>query len=256
MYDYLLGMIEAFVRYGMSPTALVVALVAFFRTKRFKRFLGRRIPALFRDDADVLNYQARQIRIERKLDEIAAHMGVGGGWNAGEPDYTGNTARNLLRSLWADIFRAGFANGFIRQTRSLFISRRKNQMKKWIKPDSITAIVGVLLAAVNRYFGFEIDPANILGAAVLLIGYFKANELVIVTRDAKGLPSGFRVNSRKTIFTSVGFLFVAADVALGWNLTMDTILTVVAAITGYNYLEANRDVKEAEAEGDEARQMY
>lgn len=129
-------------------------------------------------------------------------------------------------------------------------------MKKWIKPDSITAIIGVLLVAVNRYFGFEIDPANILGAAVLLIGYFKANELVTVTRDANGLPSGFRFNSRKTIFTAVGFLFVIADTALGWDMTMETILPVVAAITGYNYLEANRDAKEAEAEGESGRQTY
>lgn len=123
MYDYVLEMIGAFIKYGMSPTALVVALIAFFRTKRFKRFLGRRIPALFRDDADVLNYQARQMRIERKLDSIAAHMGVEG-WNAGETDYTGNTARNLLRSLWADIFRAGSAERFIHQKNKSFISRR------------------------------------------------------------------------------------------------------------------------------------
>jgi len=76
VYDYLLGMIESFIRYGMSPTALVVALVAFFRTKRFKRFISRRIPMLFRDDADVLNYQARQIRIEQDVRAIKAHLGV------------------------------------------------------------------------------------------------------------------------------------------------------------------------------------
>jgi hypothetical protein len=116
--------------------------------------------------------------------------------------------------------------------------------------------VAIILVAVKRYFGFEIDPANIIGAAVLLIGYFKANELVTVVRDANGLPSGFRLNSRKFIFTIVAFVFVVIDAAFGLNLSMETIMAIVAAVTGYNYLEANKDAKTAEAEGADARQTY
>lgn len=76
MYEYFLSAAESFIRYGMSPTALVVALIAFFKTKRFKRFISRRAPMLFKDDADVLNYQSRQIRIESKLDALMSKEGV------------------------------------------------------------------------------------------------------------------------------------------------------------------------------------
>jgi len=129
-------------------------------------------------------------------------------------------------------------------------------MKKWFKPDALTVFGGILAASVNRYFGFDIDPANILAVAVLLLGFFKAHELVTVVRDANGLPSSFRINSRKTIFTAIAFALVVADQAFKLNLSMELILAATAAVTGYNYIEATKDVKSAEAEGEDARQMY
>lgn len=129
-------------------------------------------------------------------------------------------------------------------------------MKKWIKPDSLTIFGGVLIAAANKYFGFEIDPANILAAVVLLVGYIKSHELVSVVRDANGLPSKIKINSRKTIFTAVAFACVVADALLKLNLPMDLLLTVAAAVTGYNYLESTKDAKAAEAEGTEAKQSH
>jgi len=136
------------------------------------------------------------------------------------------------------------------------IIRRMIDMKKWIRPDSLTVIGGVRAAAVSRFFGFEIDPANILAWAFLLLGYIKAHALVVVVRYANGLPYGFRINSRKTIFTLVAFLFVVCDVAFDLQLPTEIILTVAAAVTGYNYMEAQKDAREAEAEAAEARQSH
>ena len=76
MYDYILEVIGAFLRYGASPTALVLSGLALFRTRRVKRLISRHFPWLFRDDSDVLNYKDRQMRIEEKVDAIARHLGV------------------------------------------------------------------------------------------------------------------------------------------------------------------------------------
>jgi len=76
MYDYLLSAAESFIRYGISPTALIVAFIALFKTKKVKRIVSRRIPWLFRDEADVLNYQTRQIRIEQKIDSLLEERGI------------------------------------------------------------------------------------------------------------------------------------------------------------------------------------
>ena len=261
MYDYLLGMIESFVKYGMSPTAFIMAIIALFRTKHFKRFFGRYMPMFFRDETDVLYYQARQIRIEQKLDALAKHMGV----DPACPDNvvtsrTSSDSANGRRASylysWAELWRVpAAAPGEM----SLFMNlkkRRMMKMKKWFRPDSLTAFGAVIIAAVNRYFGFEIDPANLIAAAVLLIGYFKAQELVTVVRDANGLPSGFRLNSRKLIFTMVAFLCVVLDELFKLGLSTEILLAVAAGVTGVNYLEANKDVKQAEAEAEEARQTY
>lgn len=129
-------------------------------------------------------------------------------------------------------------------------------MKKWIRPDALTVLGGILATATTRYFGIEIDPANILAAAILLLGYFKAHEYVTVVRDANGLPTSFRMNSRKFIFTLVAFILIAADIALKLNLGTELIFTITAGVTGYNYAEGKKDAKTAEAEGADARQSF
>lgn len=255
MYDYFLSAIESFIRYGMSPTALVVALIAFFKTKRFKRFIGRRASWLFKDDSDVLNYQLRQIRIEQDVRAIKEHLGVGE-CNVESKSLSIATESPSIKPLRENGWFARIAMLRTVPTIRFTHTRRKNKMKKWFKPDSLTAYGAVILIAVQRYFGFEIDPANLIAAAVLIVGYFKSQEIVIVVRDANGLPSGFRLNSRKLIFTLVAFLFVVFDEIFKFGLPTEILLTIAAAVTGANYLEANKDVKQAEAEGADARQTY
>lgn len=129
-------------------------------------------------------------------------------------------------------------------------------MKKWLRPDALSVIGGVLAAALARFLGVDIDPANLVAIVVLLLGYFKANEFVTIVRDANGLPVSFRANSRKFIFTAVAFALIAADIALQLNLGNELIFAVTAAVTGYNYAEARKDAKEAEHEAEESRQTY
>ncbi|WP_271751580.1 hypothetical protein [Cohnella sp. JJ-181] len=129
-------------------------------------------------------------------------------------------------------------------------------MKKWFRPDVLTIIGGVLVTAANRLFDLELDPTNIIAAAVLLLGYFKAHEYVTVVRDANGLPTGYKLNSRKLIFTAVAFAIIVVDTIYKLGLSMEIVLTLAGVATGYNYLEAKKDVKTAEAEGADARQAH
>jgi hypothetical protein len=166
-------------------------------------------------------------------------------------------ARKALFLLsWAESLRVRAAVARGMSSITILNQWRKIHMKKWIKPDALTVIGGALAAAATRFFGIEIDPANILAAAILLLGYFKAHEYVTVVRDANGLPTSFRMNSRKFIFTAVAFGLIVADELLKLNMGNELILSITTVVTGYNFAEGRKDAKAAEAEGEEARQTY
>jgi hypothetical protein len=248
-------------------SAVVSVLYTLLKVRAVNKRLRRRWPGLFAEEKLNQRYISNQEIIMENQRRIMVALGVE---PACPPDpknaVTSRTSsdsaidrRTSSIFFWAvrSRARAAAARGKSFITKSTITNwRKKNMLKKWIRPDSLTVIGGVIAAAVSKYFGIDIDPANILGAVVLLVGYIKSHELVTVTRDANGLPSGFRVNSRKTIFTAVGFAVMVANVAFGWNLSLELILTLSAGITGYNYLEATKDVKAAEAEAADAKQTY
>lgn len=246
-------------------SAAASVIYTLLKTRAVNKRLRRRWPGLFAEERLNQRYLDNQAAIMENQRRMMAAMGVEPAERPGPPNAnilrTSSSSANE-RKASSSLFSAALsrARAAARRITSLFtilnIRGTNNMLKKWIKPDTITIIVGVLVTAANKYFGLEIDPANIFGAMVLLVGYFKAHEIVTVTRDANGLPTGFRFNSRKTIFTLVGFAFMVANVAFGWGLSLDAILPMVAGITGYNYLEANKDVKAAEAEGADARQTH
>ncbi|GIO13527.1 hypothetical protein J19TS2_30820 [Cohnella xylanilytica] len=245
-------------------SAAVSVLYTLVKVRAVNKRLRRRWPGLFAEEKLNHLYVSNQEMIMENQRRIMGALGVEPAERPGSPSAVisrtlSDSASGRKASSSQFLAALSRARGAAGRGASLFTIlklRRMNNMKKWFRADSLTVIGGVLAAAVSKYFGFDIDPANILGAVVLLIGYFKAHELVTVVRDANGLPSGFRINSRKTIFTAVAFAFVVADVAFGWNLSMETILAVVAGVTGYNYLESNKDAKAAEAEGADARQSH
>lgn len=265
-YEAIVELGHAYWKNGVSIGMLGTLIYLALKLRKIKQLLRRFLPFLFDEDSEIREYVQNQRIIMENQRLIMAAMGVDPVCLPvmGNAIISAHTKKPsaLMFAAWRTSQLGAFflVHYVVDQGRSSFtklnIHWRKRQMKKWLKPDSLTVIGGVLAVAVSRYFGFEIDPANILAAVVLLIGFIKAHELVTVVRDANGLPSGFRLNSRKTIFTLVAFAGVVADTAFKFNLPMELILTVAAAVTGYNYLEATKDAKLAEAEGAEARQTY
>ncbi|QHT60676.1 hypothetical protein GXP70_12480 [Paenibacillus lycopersici] len=263
MYDLVLEMAHAVWKNGLSLSALGTAVYVLLKQRKVKRALRRLLPWLLEDDSDIKPYIANQLIIMENQRRALAALGV----EAVCPQnaVTSPTSSGFLRALrtfftysWLGRSPARDAAGRNSQsiTHSTISNRRKKQMKKWLKADSLTVIGGALAAAVSRYFGVEIDPANILAAAILLLGYFKAHEYVTVVRGANGLPTGFSVNSRKFIFTAIAFGLIVADELLKLNLSNELIITITAAVTGYNYTEGTKDAKQAEQEGADARQTH
>lgn len=162
------------------------------------------------------------------------------------------TARSRWRS-WGALF---FARSAAALARRLLTNWRMKNMKKWFRPDVLTIIAGALVTGANQLLGLDIDPTNIVAAAVLLLGYFKAHEYVTVVRDANGLPTGYKLNSRKLIFTAIAFAFVVLDAIYKLGASIESIVALTTIITGYNWTEAKKDVKTAEAEGADARQAH
>ena len=262
-YDAILEIAHSILKNGLSLGTLGTAVYVLLKIRKIKRRLSRFLPVLFEDESEVREYVGNQQIIMENQRRIMAALGV-------EPacpgdartlrTFSGSATGRRTSSIfsWAERLRAraAAARGPSCITSFNFEKRRMKNIKKWIKPDSLTVIAGAIVAAFSRYFGIEIDPSNILAAVILLLGYFKAHEYVTVVRDANGLPTGFRVNSRKLIFTGVAFLLIVADEVLKLNLGNELIFTITAAVTGYNYAEGQRDAKAAEAEGEEAKQMY
>jgi len=261
MYDAILEIAHTLWKNGLSLSALGTAIYVLLKQRRVKRALRRFLPWILDDEGEVKAYVANQQLIMENQRRIMAALGVEPACpNAVTSETSMSSAsdrRTFCTSSWAARSRARAAAG--RETlfiTSLTIMRRRILMKKWIKPDTLAIIGGILAAALARLLDVEIEPANFVAAVVVLAGYFKAHEFITIVRDANGLPVSFRVNSRKFIFTAVAFGLIVADIALGLNLGNELIFAITAAVTGYNFVEARKDVAEAEHEADEARQLH
>jgi len=74
--DYLLEVLTAIVKHGLSYTTIGVSLIALFKVNGIRKILLRRLPKRFRHEDRLERIERNQGRIERKLDAIAAHTGV------------------------------------------------------------------------------------------------------------------------------------------------------------------------------------
>ncbi|CAI6073914.1 hypothetical protein COHCIP112018_02405 [Cohnella sp. JJ-181] len=230
---------------------------ALLRVRAVNNKLRRMMPYLFAAEELDKEYVDNQHEIMENQRRIMHALGVEP-WSPAvtsndlTPPSKGTTAKQRLR-FWVAFF---YARSAAHRESQSFTNWRMRNMKKWFRPDVLTIIGGVLVTAANRLFDLELDPTNIIAAAVLLLGYFKAHEYVTVVRDANGLPTGYKLNSRKLIFTAVAFAIIVVDTIYKLGLSMEIVLTLAGVATGYNYLEAKKDVKTAEAEGADARQAH
>jgi len=159
MYDYILEVIGSFLRYGASPTALVLSGLALFRTRRVKRLISRHFPWLFRDDADVLNYKDRQMRIEAKVDAIANHLGVDACGQSVIGTDGATNSKALSRSLPVDIYRGN------QYERMILVKNKFKSRKFWM------AVVSALLVILNDGLDLGIDSDTVLAFAGLVASW-------------------------------------------------------------------------------------
>lgn len=122
-------------------------------------------------------------------------------------------------------------------------------MNKWIKPDKLMILIGIIITASNEYFGWTLDTENVAAFFFMLFTFFKQQEIIKIVRYAHGLPVAFKINSTKLVFTFLGVAIVAIDQLKGMGLGLPEIIAIVTFVTGYNIKEGNEDVKKAEQEG-------
>lgn len=206
MGDYILAVIESFFKYGVTPTALVMALIYFFRTKHFKRLANRRVPWLFKDDTDVLNYQARQIRIDNKLDRLAEFLGVPE-WDVpyshGKKSLneTNGQEINLLKSL-AAYAHAHTIGALTRTNMDSYHSKTREgniQMKnKLLSRKFLIAILTGVLISLNEALEWGWSQGAIDSIVTVAVGWIavegatdvmKKKPVEVMPDDAKTLDS-------------------------------------------------------------------
>lgn len=172
---------------------MVVALIALFKTKRFKRFVGRHAPWMFRDDTDILNYQDRQIRIEDKIDALMSAGGVT--WDAdlmigkNAANVTDGVKKNLT-SLQAVFVLAGITKSFTHVT-EIFHLRGKTTMKsKFLSRKFLMAIISAALVIANDGLELGLDQNTIVAFGSIVVGWIVSEAVVDVSGKEKGIKVG------------------------------------------------------------------
>jgi hypothetical protein len=152
--------ITAALKHGWSLTTFVLVIVALFRIQSIQNMLLRRLPKRFR-------HKDRLEVVERKLDALAAHMGVVN-WDV---DWTtGRNAQNVInghrkRSLsqLAVYAHVIFTKFFIRSKETYHLSQRRMNMKsKLLSRKFILALATGLLVILNDGLGLGLDTETIM----------------------------------------------------------------------------------------------
>jgi hypothetical protein len=190
---------------------------------------------------------ADQQQLEHHEKEIVKMGGTP--WNVSMLQSAGNglDLKRLRISLKGGLL-ARFAKCTTPQHQTYQSLRRNQKMSKWIKPDKLMIVIGMLITASNEYFGWALDTENVAAFFFMLFTFFKQQEIIKVVRYAYGLPVAFKINSTKLVFTVLGVLIVALDQVKGMGLGMPEILAIATFVSGYNIKEGNEDVKKSEAE--------
>lgn len=196
MYDLIIELGQTIAKHGLSLSALGTAIFVLLKQRKVKRLLRKRLPALFKDDTDVLNYQDRQIRIENDVKAIRQYLGVPE-WNAAETNSIVSGGRHsLISSRWA-LLGARFA----RQS-----TRRQSRMKAYLKKlgsRKFQAFLAITIPNMIVMFGFilgNIDlegevnewmPAiNLVIQAIVTAVYQKEESKIdVATVNAGAIPS-------------------------------------------------------------------
>lgn len=185
MYDILIGAIEAFIRYGISPTALFVAILALLKSRKVKNRLRRYIPWIM-NDGDIANYEARQIRIEQKIDALLESEGIHWSANTTEPVNPSSLTRRKIFfiMLWP-------GNSIARSAELHTVSKNGGwtTMRKFKSRKFWMAVISALLVILNEGLDLGIDEQTVLAFAGIIMSFIFGEAYVDGKRAEKEVPN-------------------------------------------------------------------
>lgn len=166
MYDILIGAIEAFIRYGISPTALLLAVLALFKSRRVKKRLRRLFPWIL-NDGDIANYESRQIRIEKKIDALLESEGIR--WNASTLEPV-NPSSLTKRKMFFITHWLGNSTA-PRAVRNTILGNGGKNMRKFKSRKFWMAVISAALVIANEGLGLGIDEQTVLAFAGIVMSF-------------------------------------------------------------------------------------
>lgn len=154
--------IEAFVRYGLSWTAVAILLV---RNRRLRKFVNRHLPKIMQDrtDSDIAE-------IKRDVKSIKRHLGVKEEWNV-HTSRKENAWEKYLKSLQAGGLFALAAKCITHLKATYQYRRRMKDMQKFKSRKFWMAIISALLVVLNEGLGLGVDSETVLAFAAIVISY-------------------------------------------------------------------------------------
>lgn len=161
MFDLIIGIGESFIKHGVSLSFIGAALFVVLKQRPSKRWIRKHFPRLLQDDADVMNYEARQIRIENDVRAIKAHLGVKE--CVERPISLTSMEKPLLRSSQVVGLSARSAVVLMRRALTI-ISRGNRTMRAYLKKLSRTKLQAYLLATIMNIallVGYVMDIQDI-----------------------------------------------------------------------------------------------
>jgi hypothetical protein len=240
MYDWIIETIQNVIKHGWSLAALGGAVFSLLKIRRIRKQLQRHLPPVFRDRDD-----ERLDMIIDQNNEIIRRLG-------GEPWPNLNARQSeVWRPCSAQRKRLSFTFSWVGSTPARSARRFTNYQNgrvkkmKWLRPEFLVFVVGVLVFVLNEQFGWELKQESVVAFFVTVGGYLTQQGLVNIKRGADGAFAGMSVNSRKMILTLVGALLIGLNEVMQLGFDQDTIWGVAALITGYNALEGTLDAKTA-----------
>lgn len=189
MYDFILEIGHAIMRNGLSLSALGTALFVLLKQRKVKRIIRKRLPWLLRDDADVMNYEARQIRIESKLDAL---MNAGGiQWDA--DSLNGKTAHKSTngaqkKSLLPQVAYAlvTIARYFTQLKETYHLSQRRMNMKsKLLSRKFILALATGVLVILNDGLDLGLKTDTIMYVVGIVATWIVGESAVDISNKPK-----------------------------------------------------------------------
>jgi hypothetical protein len=172
--------ITAALKHGWSLTTFILVIVALFRIQIIQNMLLRRLPRRFRN-------KDRLEIVERKIDVIAAHMGVKE-WDADskigkiERSVTTGAHKKSLSPL-AGYAHAIIARYFTRSKETYHLSQRRMSMKsKLLSRKFLMAVISAALVIANDGLSLGLDQNTIIAFGTIVVGWIIGESAVDARR--------------------------------------------------------------------------